>query len=303
MSIVEKAIAKLRDGASGATPGAVSVDTRRRFEGVRPAHADVSAGRDAPVAEAAAPGPPLEIDIEALRRAGAIPPAEAERQLANEYRRIKWPLLAAAIGRGGESVPEGNLVMITSALPGDGKTFTSVNLALSIARERECSVLLVDADISKAHVSELFGIRERRGLTDLLLEPALDPAEVTIRTSLEGLRLMPAGSRTENGPELFASQRMREVVATLAARNPERVIIFDSSPLLATNESQVLAKLVGQVLVVVRSNGTPRAAVEEAIALLDRSRSVALVLNQARPLFGMQSYYAGYFHYGSAEGA
>jgi exopolysaccharide/PEP-CTERM locus tyrosine autokinase len=248
-----------------------------------------------------AAGPPLPVDLEALRRAGALPPQELERQLADEYRRIKWPLLARAFGRDGESVPDGNLVMVTSALPGDGKTFTSLNLSHSIARERDSSVLLIDADISKAHVSELLGVRDRAGLTDLLLDPSLDPSDVILATSVDGLRVMPAGRRTDQGPELFASQRMRDVIALLGMRNRDRAVIFDSSPLLATNESQVLAKLVGQVMMVVRSNGTPRPAVEEAIALLDGSRSISLILNQTRTLLGAHSYYAGYYHYESGQ--
>jgi exopolysaccharide/PEP-CTERM locus tyrosine autokinase len=297
MSIVEKAIGKLRSGARDAAPPV----ERRRIETPRVARAEPLPEVSTPGSDRVAAGPPLQIDLEALRRAGALPPPDIERQLADEYRRIKWPLLARAFGRDGESVIDGNLVMITSALPGDGKTFTSLNLAHSIARERDSSVLLIDADISKAHVSELLGVRDRPGLTDLLLDPSLEPADVTLATSVDGLRVMPAGRRTDHGPELFASQRMRDIVALLGSRNRERAVIFDSSPLLATNESQVLAKLVGQVLMVVRSNGTPRPAVEEAIALLDRSRSISLILNQTRPLFGAHSYYAGYYHYESGQ--
>jgi exopolysaccharide/PEP-CTERM locus tyrosine autokinase len=206
-------------------------------------------------------------------------------------------VLERAFKRDEGAVADGTLVMVTSALPGDGKTFTALNLALSIARERDSSVLLIDADVAKAHMSELLGIRGRPGLTELLEKPGMDPASVIQATDIDGLRVMAAGQRHDSLPELMASQRMRELTAQLAARNRDRVIIFDSSPLLATNESQVLAKLVGQILLVVRANGTPRNAVEEAVALLDRSKYVGVVLNQLRTLFGLGTYYSGHYNY------
>ena len=146
-------------------------------------------------------------------------------------------------------------------------------------------------------MSDLLGIRARPGLTDLLEKPGIDPATVIQATDVDGLRVMAAGRRHDSIPEMMASQRMRDLTVQLAARNRDRVIIFDSAPLLATNESQVLAKLVGQILLVVRANGTPRAAVEEAVALLDRNKYVALVLNQLRTLFGLGSYYSGHYNY------
>lgn len=295
MSIVEKAIGKLRSDARAAVP----VEPIRRPE-VR-SDGGERAQRVASFEDCVSNAAPLHIDLEALRRTGALPPQDLERSIADEYRRIKWPLLDKAFGRDAPAVPDGNLVMVTSALPGDGKTFTALNLALSIARERDSSVLLIDADVAKAHVSELLGIRQRPGLTDLLDQPGANPADAILATDVDGLRVMAAGRRHEQIPEVMASQRMRDLIAELGARNRERVIIFDSSPLLATNESQVLAKLVGQVLMVVRANGTPRPAVEEAVALLDRNRAISVVLNQLRPLFGLGSYYSGYYNYGGSQ--
>jgi exopolysaccharide/PEP-CTERM locus tyrosine autokinase len=248
-----------------------------------------------------APGARLHIDLNALRAAGVLPPQGLERQLADEYRRIKWPVLERAFKREGGATAADALVMVTSALPGDGKTFTALNLALSIAREKDSSVLLIDADVAKSHMSELLGIRSRPGLTELLENPAMDPATVIQATDVDGLRVMAAGRRSDTVPELMASQRMRDLTMQLAARNRERVIIFDSSPLLATNESQVLAKLVGQVLLVVRANGTPRPAVEEAVGLLDRSKSIGVVLNQLRTLFGLGHYYSSHYNYGGSQ--
>lgn len=303
MSIVEKAIGKLRNDARAAA----AVEPMRRQEPVR-AEARAEPRPDAVSApqirvdDCVSTGPVVRIDIDALRRAGALAPQEVERQTADEYRRIKWPLLEKAFGRdSAPPVADGNLVMVTSALPGDGKTFTSINLALSIARERDSSVLLIDADIAKGHVSELLGIRQRPGLTDMLENVHGDIADAILPTDIEGLRVMAAGRRNDQAPELLASQRMRDLIAELGSRNRERVIIFDSSPLLATNESQVLSKLVGQVLMVVRANGTPRPAVEEAVSLLDRSKSISLVLNQMRSMFGLGGYYSGYYNYGGPQ--
>ncbi len=317
MSIVEKAIGKLRSDARNNTG---PVDQRRRAD-APPPREPRGEGRPEPRAELRPEPPhferpihiaasddcvadtaPLRIDLDALRAAGGLPPQNAERQIADEYRRIKWPVLERAFGRADVALPERNFVMVTSALPGDGKTFTSLNLALSIARERDSSVLLIDADIARARMSELLGIRQRPGLTELLEHPGTDPARHILATDIEGLRVMPAGRVSDQVPELMASQRMRDLFAELGARNRERVIIFDSSPLLATNESQVLAKLVGQVLMVVRANGTPRPAVEEAVSLLDRSRSISLVLNQMRTVFGLGSYYSGYYNYNYGTG-
>ena len=302
MSIVEKAIGKLRNDARLATkpvePAVRRPEPAAHQLPVRSAELPV---RVETAGECVSKGPPVAINLDALRRAGGLPPVDVERQIADEYRRIKWPLLERAFGRDVPAVPDGNLVMVTSALPGDGKTFTSLNLALSIARERDSSVLLIDADIAKGHVSELLNIRDRPGLTDLLENPHADPADFVLPTDIDGLRIMAAGRRGDRVPELLASQRMRSIISELGARNRERVIIFDSSPLLATNESQVLAKLVGQVLVVVRANGTPRPAVEEAVSLLDRSKAISLVLNQMRTILGLGGYYSGYYNYGGSS--
>lgn len=304
MSIVEKAIGKLRNDARAAAAAAAAAEPRRRPEPTplpRPEvhleRASFVAPRAAPVDDCVSPRAPLHINLEALRALGALPPQDLERQLADEYRRIKWPVLERAFKHDAAAAGDRTLVMVSSALPGDGKTFTALNLALSIARERDSSVLLIDADVAKGHMSDLLGIRTRAGLTDLLEKPGMDPASVIQATDVDGLRVMAAGRRHDSVPEMMASQRMRDLTTQLAARNRDRVIIFDSSPLLATNESQVLAKLVGQVLLVVRANGTPRVAVEEAVALLDRNKYVGLVLNQLRTLFGLGSYYSGHYNY------
>ncbi len=303
MSIVEKAIGKLRSEARLATKP-VEPAVRRPEPAAHhlPVRSAELAVRVDTAGDCVSKGPPVAINLEALRRAGGLPAggrrARRSRTSTGASSGRCWSAPSDATWR---PLPDGNLVMVTSALPGDGKTFTSLNLALSIARERDSSVLLIDADIAKGHVSELLNIRDRPGLTDLLENPHADPADFVLPTDVDGLRIMAAGRRGDQVPELLASQRMRSIISELGARNRERVIIFDSSPLLATNESQVLAKLVGQVLMVVRANGTPRPAVEEAVALLDRSKAISLVLNQTRTIFGLGTHYSGYYNYGGSS--
>jgi exopolysaccharide/PEP-CTERM locus tyrosine autokinase len=235
-----------------------------------------------------------------LRAAGLIPPENHERRLANEYRHIKRPLVASALGRGGDPLPKGRLIMVASALPGDGKTFTSMNLALSIALEKDVNVLLVDADVAKPHISTTFGVDKEPGLVDALADPQLDIESLILPTDLPGLSILPAGRTNESATELLASERMVQIVATLGHTDARRIVVFDSPPLLLTSESRVLADVVGQIVLVVRAGATSKAAVHDALALLGDDVPVGIVLNQA--LVGSGDGYYGY-NYGYGSGA
>ena len=296
MSIVEKAIDKLRGArAESAAAATRIVEQGRRPPVPSPARYEPSATPVSIFAKVP-PGAPITVDPAALRDQHLMAPVEHERRTADEFRRLKWPLLTGALGRGGERLAAGNLIMVGSALPGDGKTFTSLNLALAMAGERDCSVLLVDADAAKGHLSSALGARGRKGLTDLLNGGASAWHEVILETTIPGLRFVPCGAHFSATPELFASQRMQALVAELAAAEPDCVVVFDSSPLLATNESQVLTRYVGQVLLVVRANVTPRNAVLEAVGLVDEAKPTALVLNDAQSFLGGGKYY-GYYQF------
>ncbi len=236
------------------------------------------------------------VDRDALRFEGYLAPEDQERQLADQYRFIKRPLLENAAGRGAHQSDDCNLIMITSSLPGDGKTFTCINLALSMALEKDTSVLLVDADVAKPHVSDLFGIVDRPGLIELLKSDRHDAAELVMRTDVPGLRLLPAGKRDEHATELLASRRMTTVIHELSRTYPDRVVIFDSPPLLVTSEARVLASSVGQIALVVRAGKTPQKAVLEAIAGLDESKAINLILNEVDG--GLAENYGHYGSYG-----
>ncbi len=244
------------------------------------------------------PGRMIHIDQEALRASGFIAPEDEARILIDQFRYIKRPLVAHAFGKRATKVQDGHLILVTSALPGDGKTFTCINLALSMAREQDRSVLLVDADVVKGHISHLFGATEQPGLLDLLEEDCdLDLEDTILKTDIAGLSIMSAGKMRAHSTEMLASHRMERLIKALGTREPDRIVLFDSSPLLCTSEARVLGSLAGQVVLVVRSGSTPQGAVFEAINMIDKDRTLNLVLNQARG-----SADGGYYGYGYGYG-
>lgn len=228
-------------------------------------------------------GPPLAVDRVALRRAGLMAPEAQERRVADEYRQIKRPVLRIASGKG-ERAPSdgGNLLVVTSALSGEGKTFTCINLCLSLAAEKDWSVLLVDADVAKPHVSRLFAIEERPGLLDLLRDHSLDFNRLVCPTDVPGLAVLPAGGWDDMAAELLASERMEALCSQLSAADPRRLIVFDSPPLLQTTEAPVLASHAGQLVMVVQADRTSQQQVGAALAKLDERITTSLILNQAQ---------------------
>lgn len=222
------------------------------------------------------------LHVARLKADGLIASHELSSQVADEFGQIKRPLLANAFGKGASHVERGNLVVVTSSVPGEGKTFTSINLALSVALERDHTVLLIDADMAKRDVSRLYGLEKAPGLTDILLGDRLDLSEVTCRTDGPDLSIVPTGRRHPHAAELLASNEMERLVAKLADTHPDLVVIFDSPPMLATSEPQVLAGLVGQIVLVVEAQRTPQDVVKAAIATLAPSKAINLVLNKGQ---------------------
>lgn len=237
----------------------------------------------------------LVLNFDELREASIVPPEELAPNLANEFRRIKRPLIKSAFDKGDDQLEKGNLIMLCSALSGEGKTFASMNLAMSVALERERTVLLIDADVAKPHISRTLGLDKRKGLMDLLVDRTLDIGDVLVQTDMPGLRVLPAGTQHEYATELLASERMEELMSEIAGRYQNRIVILDSPPLLQTSEAQVLTSLVGQVVVVVHAGATPQAAVLSALELVDPSKTVSLVLNKSRITTAGDSYYGGYY--------
>jgi len=257
---------------------------------------------DAPGAEASAPQAAADsdgtIDLDRLRALGMVTPDMSRSKISEEYRLIKRPLLKNAFGQGATVVANGNLIMVTSSLPGEGKTFTAVNLAMSIALELDKTVLLVDADVAKRSMGNLFGVKAERGLVDYLLGETNSLSDILIRTNVPKLVLLPAGKRHVHSTELLASENMKSLLQELCHRYPDRVVIFDSPPLLATSEASVLASQMGQLVMVVETARTSREALREALALVDPAMIVGLVLNKSGQAFGTD-YYGAYSYYGT----
>ena len=232
-----------------------------------------------------------------------VPGSNLGPEIKNEYRRIKRPLLSNAFGKTASLVDQGNLIAVTSSVPGEGKTFTAVNLALAFAQERDNTVLLIDCDVTKQGVSRMFGVERRRpDFTDLLAGEDLSVGDALLRTDVPGLVLLPAGKPHEYITEMVASQRMARLVHEIATRYNDRIIIFDSPPLLATPEAQVIAGLVGQIVFVIEAGKTPHSIVEDALEMLPKDKAIGLVLNKSESLSNRGSYYYNYYApYGEKE--
>jgi protein-tyrosine kinase len=288
MSLVEQAIARLKNQQQGTKRSVLGSSAVK--SGMPPIANEVE--------ESATAANRLVIDVNSLRAGGYLPEAVKDRQFADHYRRIKRPLIEKALSddsAGGEP----RIIMVASAVPGDGKTFTSINLALSMAMERDISVLLVDSDVAKRHITDIFRLQERKGLLDALTDPRLDPEALVVPTSLRGFSILPVGTRVEGTAELVSSNRMRQIVTSLCARNPRRILLLDSPPLLITNEGRALVKIAGQVVLVVRAGETPRHAVQAAIGMFDEKQAGGVILNQVTA--GFTEGYYGYGAYGTTD--
>lgn len=242
----------------------------------------------------------IVVDPVQLRANGLLAPDSEERRLQEQYRAVKRPILRNADPNRDPPVARGNLLMVASALSGEGKTFTCVNLCMSIARERDWSVVLVDADCSKPHISRLFSAENEPGLLDLLRDPSQTFDSLVMPTDVPGLSLLPSGRRDPHASELLASKRMDDLCEELSSDRAGRMIVFDSSPLLLTTESPVLATKVGQVVVIVKANETPQQVVLAALEKLDHEKAIGCVLNQSWATSDGDGYGYGYYGYGDA---
>jgi len=234
-----------------------------------------------------------EIDVQQLAARGFITPAAPHSQLADEFRVVKRPIIRNALRKGGVAVKNANLVMVTSSLPSEGKTFTAVNLAMSVAMEYDNTVLLIDGDVAHPMLPSLLNVPSEPGLLDLLTRDDLDVADALVRTNVEKLTVLPAGSRHKRATELLASEQMVNLLLELASRYSDRIIIFDSPPLLATTEARVLATHMGQIVMVVAADTTTQHAVSQALSTIESCEIVLMMLNKARKT-DVGSYY-GYY--------
>ncbi|OFZ70062.1 MAG: protein tyrosine kinase [Betaproteobacteria bacterium RBG_16_58_11] len=284
-SLVEQAVAKIE----------IKAEAPRQTSGSRPAAAAPADSAETFTSRQ------VNIDFARLRARGLLTSDDERSALAEEYRMIKRPLLANAFGT--NPVKNGNLIMVTSSLPGEGKTFTAINLAISIAMELDRTVLLVDADVAHPRMPEYLGFRAEHGLLDILRQDTRDLSNMILRTNIDKLSILPAGRTYARATELLASEAMDRLIADLSNRYPDRLVLFDSPPLLATSEAGVLASHMGQIVMVAEADKTPKNALREALTRLEGACDViGMVLNKsASHNAGGYGYY-GYGGYGKQYG-
>jgi exopolysaccharide/PEP-CTERM locus tyrosine autokinase len=228
----------------------------------------------------------VDINLPRLHQMGMVTHDGGRTNAAEDFRIIKRPLLRNAHGAVSAGQKNGNLIIVTSALPGEGKTYCAVNLAMSIAMEKDHTVLLVDADVARPSVLRVLGVPAAPGLMDILLDDTSALGDVILRTNIPALSLLPAGRNNKHATELLASQTMSALLDEIASRYHDRIVIFDSPPLLLTTEASVLAAKMGQVVMVIDAETTTQRDVREALRRLDTCPRVDLICNKARAYAG-----------------
>ena len=215
-----------------------------------------------------------------LRDQGLIVPEGSVTALLEEFRIVKRQLLLGSTQLRQQGMGmAAQRILICSPHPGEGKSFTSVNLALAIAAEKESEVLLVDADFAKPSVLSMLGLPGGPGLMDAVSNPEIDVADCVIGTDISGLWVLPAGNATTSDSEYLSSSRTREVLDRLSQGASNRLVIFDSPPALAASPAAELAKYVGQAVLVARADRTGQGALEDAVSLLSGCPNIQLLLN------------------------
>ncbi len=285
MSIIEKAADKLNRSAPAQTKSTGEFLTKH----------ETPVGAVPLLPQSEAPDQQHNFDLARLRRLNIITPQAEHSKIAEEFRMIKRPILDNAFEQNGVKTRNGNLIMVTSALPQEGKTFCATNLAMSIAMEMDKTVLLVDADAPNPSLMKVFGIKTDRGLLDILQDDSLKLSDVIIRTSIDNLSLLPAGRHNKHATELLASESMAALLDDMAQRYSDRIIIFDAPPLLVTSEASVLASHMGQIVMIIEAEKTPQPAVRQALTLIENCELTWILLNKAQTLASVDYYGYGYY--------
>jgi receptor protein-tyrosine kinase len=277
LNLVERAAARLRQSGSLDASTAHLLEIEKTVgtvpdspDPVDPTFVDIPK-RTAPV-----------IDIAVLERAGMIDWSKGRSRVSEEFRIIQTQVMRTAFAP--ESTGQGlaNLIMVTSARPGEGKSFASLNLALSIARQRDHAVLLVDTDSKDQSLGRSLGLVDVPGLLDLALDPRLNADDLIVPTGFEKLTLLPIGTKPETSPELFATRQMSRLIRDLGRRYADRIVILDAAPCLSSSDPSTLAPIVGQILIVVEAERTQRAELEAALDLIQACPAISLLLNKVQ---------------------
>ena len=240
----------------------------------------------------------LTLDLESLDERGFVSVSNARKLINEEYREIKRKLLKNAFGALSKTLNNSNIIMVSSARPSEGKTFTAINLALSIASEQDKTVLLVDADVLKPNVTRTLRVDHQDGLMEYLLDEDKDIADVLYRTNVDKLRIIPAGQTHHLSTELLASERMAYTIDEFSNRYPDRIVIIDTPPLVGINESAVLASFAGQAVIVTEEGRTKLNDINSIVDRLNPDMAVGFVVNKAVNESAENGNYYGYY-YGS----
>ncbi|MGN6701622.1 MAG: XrtA-associated tyrosine autokinase [Burkholderiaceae bacterium] len=301
MSIIERAAQRLSQPTArehvdqhAAQPAAVSPAPPSVAPAVDPAVTPSIAPSIHPAEGRTSPSKQVAIDLERLESLGMVTPHGGRKTIAEEFRVIKRDLISKAFESPGPNGNPNNLIMVTSSLPGEGKTFCAVNLAISIAMELDHTVMLVDADVARPSVLQTLGISRQQGLMELLLDKNLDVGDVMLKTNINTLSVLPSGSNHRHATELLASQTMSKLLGELASRYPDRIVIFDSPPLLITSEARVLASQMGQIVFTVEGEKTTQSSLRNSLRHLERCQNVNLLFNKARAFHDGDRY--GYYY-------
>lgn len=306
MSLIEKALQKIQ----AATPSGDKFLEKKssispELETVQSDNYDNNKSQDISSIEPYEGLASIEIDRSVLRKYGLVAQQDQERVLVRQFREIKRSLLSLLTETGElQKVGEQRVIMLSSALSGDGKTFTALNLASSLAMERDFNVILVDGDVAKPHITSLLDCSDRLGLVDYIADSSVSINEILYRTNIPSLYFVPAGAKSDQANELISGQRMKDVLSQLSSISNNTLLLFDTSPILLTSESKVMASYADFVILMVRSGVTPKLAVSDSIrALQEIGVRFGVVLNDAKSnLFTSYGYGYGY-GYGDSYGS
>ncbi|MDX3772896.1 XrtA-associated tyrosine autokinase [Chromatiaceae bacterium AAb-1] len=281
MSIIEKAISK-QAGTQQAAKEVATVNTTTT-ESV-PHNPQAEYGK-----------PQVILDLAGLEQKNFVSLSSERRLINEEYRVIKRKLINNAFGALSDTLRHPNLILVSSSRPGEGKTFSAINLALSIALEQDKTVLLVDADVLRPNIAKTLHIKYDIGLTDYLLSADIQVPDIILSTNVERLKIITAGRPHHLSTELLASERMLHLAREFASRYPDRIVIFDAPPLLGVNETAVMATMCGQAVIVVEENHSKLAEIEQSVALLPEDMAIGFVINKAHRNQG-KGYGYGYYY-------
>jgi len=304
--LIQRAAAVLRkSGPTSSEPPASAAMQALGFEHPSPSTIERAAdtGKINPVVSREDNQPPqhqtANVSPTSLAAHAIVLPSAGSSRTVEEFRAIKREIIAN-IARSRQTVPDSRarVVLVTSASPEEGKTFTAINLALSLAYEKDSRVLLIDADAYRQSSVEYLGISSETGWLDVVAGKSIAARDMIVRTNLPGLSVMPAGRQRPEIPELMSSKRMSAMFEELSRDDPTRFIVVDSVPCLSSTEPSILAGLAGQTIFVVAAQKTAHSEIEASLRLLNASPNVSLVLNRVHPQLTDQFKKYGYA-YGS----